>query len=164
MSSHSNDRDKKPLIQEVEHSGVEIDSREGDSEGSDTDSSSTSSSSEGREDHVKYGFMDKHSGLLSKAYIEEHPDVFEYVGSLNNMDSLQRRVNRISAEDDKFDHLRFMGDFYGILEDDVYTEAISVRAGVDQRVEFVERRYTSIRGRLLISGRRWRGTPRRKRQ
>ena len=137
VSSHSNDRDKKPLIQEVEYSGVEIDSREGDRRGQRYRQQLHFFSSEGREDHVKYGFMDKHF-ISTKAYIEEHPDVFEYVGSLNNMDSLQRR-EQDHAEDDKFDHLRAsMGDFYGILEDDVYT-GHSVRAGVDQRVEFAGR-------------------------
>ncbi len=125
VSNEPSNTDKTPLIQEVTHSDVKTDSKEGESEESDSDTSSTTTSTEDGEVDVKYGFMNKYSGILSEAYIEEHPDVFEYVGSLGSMDSLQRRVNRISVEDEKFDHLRFMGDFYGILEDDIYTEAVS---------------------------------------
>ena len=119
--------DKTPFIQEVMPLGVakgDTKKEEGESD-SDSSTSTSSSFSEDGETFVKYGFMNKYSEILSESYIEEHPDVFEHVGSLNSMDSLQRRVNRISAEDERFDHLRFMGDFYGILEDDIYTEAVS---------------------------------------
>jgi protein SHQ1 len=119
-----------PLIQEISSSdtaavGVSPTGEEEGSSDSDSDSDSDSEESDDDNDKNHYGFKNRYCDLLTPPFLEENPDVFETFENLDEMDSVKRRVMRVTEEDDRFDHLRYMGDMYGILEDDVYTEAVT---------------------------------------
>lgn len=113
-----------PLIEEIKLSSSHDGSDEADN---DRYSSSDSDSDDDDDDdnNAHYGFKKRYHGLLGSDFLEKNPEVFETIESLDNMDAECRRVKRVTAEDEQFDHLRYMGDKYGVLEDDIYTEAVT---------------------------------------
>lgn len=114
----------KSLIEEI-HAGDGDDDKSNVSPSSSSLSSDSDTDSDDDDDETHYGFKKKYHGLLDAEFLEKNPEVFETIESLDDMDAECRRVNRVSTEDDQFDHLRYMGDKYGVLEDDIYTEAVT---------------------------------------
>lgn len=119
-TSIGGDTKQGPLIEEIEERSA--DELSNTSESSDD---SDDSSEDGNDSRNYYGFKKKYHGLLDADFLEKNPEVFETMESLDEMDAEYRRLKRISVEDEQFDYLRYMGDKYGVLEDDVYTEAVT---------------------------------------